>query len=261
MNSLQKSLLVGLSFCVLNAQAALFDDKEARKKILSVESTMLEKHDAQAVEIESLKKRLTTQTQSLLDMQNEVERLNQEIAQLRGNLEVANHAVETSEQRQKDLYADIDARLRKLEGMGQLSAQNAQGAAPAGFERYDQKAYKAAYELSQEAKHKEAFNAYDAFTQDYPDSRLMPDALYGMGYSQFALKDYKASIATQQKLLKAYPESPKVPNAKYSIANSRIQLGEVKEAKKLLGYLIKEHPDSELIPNAKKRLKVLETID
>ncbi|MFW5432768.1 MAG: YbgF trimerization domain-containing protein [Methylophilaceae bacterium] len=261
MNKLQKSLFVGLSLFVLSSQAALFDDKEARKKILGVQAESEAGHDAQAAEIEDLKKRLTIHTQGLLDMQNEIELLTQEVAQLRGGLEVANHALETSEQRQKDLYADTDARLRKLEGVGSV-ADSDSGTGEIGpmTEAEDQKAYKKAYAFSQGAKHKEAFSAYDAFIKAYPDSKLVPDALYGLGYSQFALKSYKSSISSQQKLLKTYPDSPKVPNAIYSIANSQIQLGRVKSARTSLRNLIAKYPDADVTPNAKKRLKVLETI-
>jgi len=264
MTRLQKGLAIGLSLFVLNAHAALFDDKEARKKILEVESTNQEINDAQSVEIEDLKKRLTIQTQALLDMQNEIEQLRQEVAELRGGLEVANHALETAENRQKDLYADTDARLRKLEEGStgeQGAASGFEGGAPELDQAEDVLAYQKAYKLSQNAKHQDAFNAYDQFIKDYPDSNLMPDALYGLGYSQFALKSYKSSIASQQKLLKNFPESNKVPNAMYSIANSQIQLGRVKSAKKTLRSLIADHPDADVIPNAQKRLKVLETIN
>lgn len=262
MTKLQKSLFVGLCFFVLTSHAALFDDTEARKKILDVEAKGQTAHDAQAAEIEDLKKRVTVQSQGLLDMQGEIELLVQEIAQLRGSIEVANHALETSENRQKDLYADTDTRLRQLEGGSEASpVDGGDGEAPTLEQSEDVQAYHAAYKLSQNAKHKEAFAAYDDFIKTYPDSGLMPDALYGLGYSQFALKSYKSSIASQQKMLKTYPENKKVPNAMYSIANSQIQLGQVKSAKKTLSNLIANHPDADVIPNAKKRLKVLETIN
>lgn len=259
MNKLQKSLLVGLSLFTLNSHSALFDDTVARQKILDVEAKTQERHDAQAAEIEDLKKRATIQSQGLLDMQNEIELLAQEIAHLRGGLEVANHALETAEQRQKDLYADTDARIRRLEG-GDASLAAGETLVAPGMMAEDAKAYKEAYAFSQEAKHKEAFAGFDLFLKDYPDSALVPDALYGLGYSQFALKNYKSSIASQQKLLDAYPDNGKVPNAMYSIANSQIQLGQVNSAKKMLRNLIAKHPDASVVPNAKKRLKVLETI-
>jgi tol-pal system protein YbgF len=260
MKTLQKSLVIALSFFTLSTQAALFDDTEARKKIIEVETASQENHEAQAAEIEDLKKRLSTQSQAMLDMQNEIELLRQEVAQLRGGLEVANHALETAEQRQKDLYADTDARIRKLEG-GMTSETPSDGSMTEPMDESEEaKAYKAAYAFSQQAKHQEAFDAFDAFIKEYPDSKLTPDALYGLGYSQFALRNYKSSIASQQKLLDNYPDNPKVPNAMYSIANSQIQLGQVKNAKKMLRDLIAKYPDAEVIPNAERRLKVLETI-
>ncbi len=91
-------------------------------------------------------------------------------------------------------------------------------------------------------------------------SKYTPDALYGLGYSQFALKNYQASIATQQKLLSIYPNSAKAPNAMYSIANSQIQLGQINNAKKVLRNLIAKYPSSAVTPNAQARLKVLESI-
>jgi TolA-binding protein len=89
---------------------------------------------------------------------------------------------------------------------------------------------------------------------------LAPDALYGMGYSQFALKNYKSSIATQQKVVDLHPDSPKVPDAMYNMANSQIQLGQVTNAKKTLRSLIEKHPNAEIIPSAQKRLKTLEAL-
>ena len=88
----------------------------------------------------------------------------------------------------------------------------------------------------------------------------MPDAIYGLGYSQFALKNYKSSIASQEKLLAIYPSSTKASNAMYSIANSQIQLGQVGGAKEMLRSLIAKYPSAAVIPNAEKRLKVLESI-
>lgn len=265
MNMLQKKLFVCLSLSMFasSSHAALFDDTEARKKILDVESEMQANDQTQAAEIADLKQRLQVQTQSMLDMQNELELFRNEIAQLRGSVEVLQHALETAEQRQKDLYTDTDARIRELENNATaISADdpNAQFGQPGAAETEDIAAYKAAYTLSQDAKHQEAFDAYDSFVKTYPDSQLMPDALYGLGYSQFALKSYKSSIDSQQKLLDNYPDNKKVPYALYSIANSQIQLGQVKSAKATLKKLIADYPNADVIPNAKRRLKVLETI-
>jgi TolA-binding protein len=81
-----------------------------------------------------------------------------------------------------------------------------------------------------------------------------------MGYSQFALKNYKSSIATQQKLLDQHAESDRAPDAMYNMANSQIQLGQVTNAKKTLRDLIAKYPAAEVIPSAQKRLKALEAL-
>jgi tol-pal system protein YbgF len=271
-----------------SSHAALFDDKEARKKILEVEAATLATDNAQQASIDALKKSMAAlekrvaaieaivQGGGLADMQNQIEALKQEVANLKGELEVAQHNVDATQQRQKDLYTDTDTRLRKIESGAAApttappaagtdssttpnSATPATSSAPNALDERDAKAFNDANSLSQQARHKEAFTAFDAFLKDYPNSKHAADALYGMGYSQFALKNYKSSIATQQKVIDLHAESPKVPDAKYSIANSQIQLGQVAAAKKTLRDLIAKHPTADITPAAQKRLKVLET--
>lgn len=276
MVAIKKLVFAGLSLFALasftSAHAALFDDKEARKKILELEAKQQSNHDASMAAIADLKKRVAAieavvQGQGLADMSNQIEALKQEVANLKGDLEVASHALDTTQQRQKDLYTDTDTRLRKLESgvpvavngtPANVPPTNVPAQPPA--EEKDVKAFADADSLSKSAKHKEAFAAFDSFLKEYPSSKLAPDALYGMGYSQFALKNYKSSIATQQKVVDLHPASAKVPDAMFNMANSQIQLGQVANARKTLRSLIEKFPDADVTPNAKKRLKALEAI-
>jgi tol-pal system protein YbgF len=278
MVSIRKLVFVGLSFFALSpfnpAHAGLFDDKEARKKILEIESKEQSDHNAAMAAIADLKKSQTAmekriaameavvQGPGFADMQNQLEALKQEVANLKGDLELASHNLDNTQQRQKDLYTDTDTRLRKLEGGAPAASNSAPANAPAqpASEEKDAKAFADANALSQSAKHKEAFAAFDSFLKEYPNSKLAPDALYGMGYSQFALKNYKSAIATQQKVMDLHPESPKVPDAMFNMANSQIQLGQVASAKKTLRDLVAKFPDASVTPSAQKRLKALEAI-
>lgn len=264
MQWMPRILAIGLLGVALTSHAALFDDTEARKKILDVEA----KSQAGIAELKksqaAIEKRLAAieaviQGQGLADMQNQIESLKQEVAQLRGDLELASHNLDAAQQRQKDLYADTDTRLRRIEA-APVPAQPAETPTPPTEEEKDLKAFAEADGLTKSAKHKEAFVAYDAFLKDYPTSKLVPDALYGMGYAQFALKNYKSSIATQQKLIDGYASHAKVPDALYNVANSQIQLGQVTNAKKTLKELIAKHPNADVIPTAQKRLKALEAL-
>lgn len=272
MLAVRKLALVGFSLFALTSfntgHAALFDDKEARKKILELEAKQQSNHDASMAAIADLKKRVAAieaivQGGGLADMQDQLEVLKQEVAHLKGDLEVAQHNLATTQQRQKDLYTDTDTRLRRIESgppAAPATTPTATEAAPViVVEEKDVKAFADADSLSKSAKHKEAFTAYDNFLREYPNSKLVPDALYGMGYSQFALRNYKSSIATQQKVIDLHPASPKVPDAMYNQANSQIQLGQVTNAKKTLRTLVEKYPNADITPSAQKRLKTLET--
>jgi tol-pal system protein YbgF len=282
-SSIRKLAAISLSYLALtfisSANAALFDDKEARKKIAEVDA----KQQVNIAAIAELKKTTAAmdkriaaieaivQGGGLSEMQNQIEALKQEVAQLKGDLEVAQHNLENTQTRQKDLYTDTDTRLRRIEG-GATPGGSSSSTAPAGasngasggvapvaaIEEKDVKAFADADALSKSAKHKDAFNAFDAFLKEYPNSKLAPDALYGMGYSQFALKSYKSSIATQQKVIDLHPTSAKVPDAMYSQANSQIQLSQITNAKKTLRSLVEKFPNAEVTPSAQKRLKALE---
>lgn len=269
------SLFVAAQLHAVTGHAALFDDNEARKKILEVEATANSQNQATQASLADLKKsvqaleqRVTaieaiTKGQVLSDMQNQIESLRQEVARLKGELEVANHNVDATLQRQKDLYTDTDTRLRKLEtpapaANDPAAATNATATPDKNSQEFQ--TLELANGLSKEGKYKDAFAAYDKFLKDYPNSTYASDAIYGLGYAQFMLKNYKSAIATQQKLLDTHPESSKAPDAMFNMANSQIQLGQVANAKKTLKDLIAKFPNSEVTPTAQKRLKALEAI-
>ena len=274
------SLLLSTQLFAAGAHAALFDDAEARKKILEVEAVMQSQNQAsqatlakllqsqQALEQRVLAIEAITKGQVLGDMLNQIEALKQDVAKLKGQLEFASHNVDTTQQRQKDLYTDTDARLRKLESSPAPSPATAvEASSPAeaiaatpSKNTQEFQLLELANGLSKESKFKDAFSAYDKFLKEYPNSALAADATYGLGYTQFALKNYKSAIATQQKLIDQHQDSPKVPDALFNMANSQIQLGLLPNAKKTLHDLIAKFPNSEVTPAAQKRLKVLESI-
>jgi tol-pal system protein YbgF len=265
------------------AQAALFDDKEARQQIVDLQQKTDAQNQSMQTALEALKKsqqaleqRILSienviKSQGLMDLLSQIDRLNEELNKVKGDLEVAQHNIEVSQKRQKDLYADTDGRLRKLES-GTVAvatpatenkeppAQVSNTSTTPAEASAELKAFDGAQALLQATKYKDAFDAFDKFLQNYSNSKNVPNAQYGLGFSQFSLKNYKAAIATQQKLISQFPESTKVPDALFNIANCQIQLSDIEGAKKSLRDLIAQHPTSELIPNAKRRLAVLESI-
>jgi tol-pal system protein YbgF len=282
---MRKLILIGVCFLSMSqfARAALFDDKEARQQILDLQQKTDAQNQATQASLDAIRKSITAletkvNSQGLMDLLSQVETLNQELSRIKGELEVAQHFLEVSQERQKELYADTDGRLRKLEAAANAAANTTQApqsnehtsnsaaqstpASPeaATAEEAENKALDNAQLILKAGKYKEAFEAFDKFIQSYSNSKQLPTAQYGLGYSQFSLKNYKAAMATQQKLVAQFPDSPKVPDAKFNIANCQIQLSDIESAKKTLKDLIAQHPTSELIPSAKRRLTILESI-
>ena len=240
--------------------AGLFEDTEARKKLqeMQLKETELE---SRIVSLEAVIK-----SGSLNDMLNHIELIKQDVSKLRGDMETLRHLNATVEQRQKDLYQDLDGRLRKIEEKSSTNNTNTpnKGAeatlTPEVKAPSDQEVYDQANTLLDSLKYKEAFQAFTDFIKQFPNSALLPDAKYGLANTQFNLKNYKASIGTYQKLLDQHPDFAKNPEALLDLANAQIQLALIPEAKKSLKDLIKKYPQSDLIKNAQKRLKVLESI-
>lgn len=284
---LQALVVIG-SLVAGSAHAGLFSDDEARDKVNKLQQSVEAQNQANQATLSKLDKRLSdiealVKGQGMLELLSQLEQLKQELSKVKGDLEVASHDVDLTQQRQRDLYADTDARLRKLEESGQ-AAQSAGGFAavpvngqpadataptvspttntpPVSVERADElKAYEAAQSLVNAGRHREAFDAYDKFLQTYPSSPYRADAYYGLGFSQFSLKNYKAAISTQQKLLAQYPDSAKLPDALFNIANSQIQLADIGAAKVTLRELLARYPNSEVAPAAKRRLTALDAI-
>src|SRR5450830_207409 len=107
---LAAALMAAFAYLPLHANAALFDDDEARKAILELRA----KVDAMARDLNS---RIDTKADktSTLSLLNQHDQTMQEIARLRGQIEVLGNDLTNTQKRQKDFYTDIDARLRKLE--------------------------------------------------------------------------------------------------------------------------------------------------
>lgn len=270
------------------AAAALFDDDEARKQIVELRNKTEKQQQDTLAMLDALRKsqqmleqriislEAVVKGQGLLDLLTQVEKLNQELSVVKGQLEVATHQLELTQQRQKDLYADMDGRVRKLEtgatsmpssaaptteaGASAQAAEAAKSSVTMEASNVETRDYLAAQELFKAGKYKEAFDAYDKFLQSYPKSSKAADAQYSLGFVQFSLKNYKASIATQQKLIAQFPDSERAADASYSIANSYIQLSDVEAAKKALKDTVAKYPNSEAAQNAKRRLAALESI-
>jgi tol-pal system protein YbgF len=237
------AVLAALSCAMPASHAALFSDDEARRAILDLRARM----DALNARVDG-----KADKTSSLDLAGQNERLNQEIARLRGQVEMLANELANEQRRQKDFYNDLDARLRKLEPQ-RISIDGTDAEVTVN----EQKAYDAALGYFKAGDYKNASSAFSNFLRLYPQSGYAASAHYWLGNTYYALRDYKNAIAAQQTVVRNFPNSPKAPDAMLNIASCHIELRDRAAAKKALESLVAQYPDSAAAQTAKERLTAL----
>lgn len=231
----------------LQAHAGLLDDEEARKAIVELRA----KVDAMAKEMNA---RIDTKADksAALNMVSQQEQMMAEIAKLRGQLEVLSNEIVTSQKRQKDFYADLDARMKKVEPR-QVTVDGKEAAVTPA----EQRAYDTAMSYFKERDYKGASANLSDFLKAYPDSAFAPIAQYWLGNAWSALQDCKRAIAAQEIVVTNYRDSTKAPDAMLNIATCQALLKDKVKARKTLTDLITVYPDSPAAVTAKEQLAAL----
>lgn len=222
---------------------ALFSDDEARKSVAELQKRV----DVQQQTLARIEREITDK-RAVIELSNLIDGLRQDIANLRGQLEVIANRIDGLDKRQKDLYVDLDTRLRKLE-QGQADKDKAAQAAAA-----EQQAYEAGLAQFKANNYGTAIQSLQAFLTAYPQSPLAPSAQYWIGNAHYALRDYKSAIAAQQKVVAGWPESSKAPDALLNIASSQAEAGDANGARNTLRTLVSKYPGSPAAEQAKQRL-------
>lgn len=242
-SSIAAAFMAAFSLAPLSANAALFEDDEARRAILDIRARL----DNMQSEINAKADKTNS-----LDLNSENEQLRQEIAKLRGQIEVLTNDLANTQKRQKDFYVDLDGRLRKLEPKT-VTIDGKE----VSVEQSEQRAYDAALAYFKAGDYKNAGASFYDFTRRYPQSGLAPSAQYWLGNTYYAQRDYRNAIAAQQVVVKSYPDNPKAADALLNIASCYMELKDKASAKKTLETLIAQYPNSPTAQTAQERLAAL----
>ena len=314
---MKRILWAGLLILSFNS-FALFEDDEAREKINDLQNQLNSLKTEKLVNLEAQITDLQQVLQggSLQQFNNKINEIFDDLAKLRGDVEVLQFGLQSFEDRQKLNYQDIESRFEKLEQQLELLQeqpkkqqdvvqdnsrelnldpinnveQNAVQAVqndinqefldeekgspanqikenvvenklpPLIDEEQAMNMFNDAEGLMRSTKYKEAFELFDRFVTTYPKSQRLVEAKKNIGFIQFALKNYNASLKTYEKLIQNHPDHELMPEILYGKANTEIQLTRITKAKQTLRKIIKEYPNASNIESAKKRLKALESI-
>lgn len=228
------------------------------------------------------------QSRGLVEMLTQLEQLQREVQQLRGQVEVQGHTLEQLKQRQRDLYLDIDRRLQQLETAGPKAAmpdgnapsvaspdQPAEGSvtppatAAAGDEagapssssmdsakvRQD---YQQALNILREGRYMQAAESFRDFLKQYPDSGYAANAQYWLAESFYVTRQFPQALEEFSKVVNAYPDSNKVADARLKIGFIHYEMSDWQKSRQELEAVTKAYPGSTAARLAEERLQRLQ---
>lgn len=226
------SLIFLSSLLPTNALAGLFDDDEARRQIAALENSSNQRLQ-----------QLEAANRKILDLVNQMERMQNDIAQLKGRVDELNHLVELEQKQQKDLYIDLDNRLKMIEETKNQTQNQAEG-----------KILSAIANNVRAGKYKAAMFSAQRFIATNPDSKLLGGAYYWLGLSQAGMKQWSIAETNLQKMIHEFPEEEYVPDAMLALASVQAYQGKDVISDRTLRLLIERYKNSPAALQAKKAL-------
>jgi tol-pal system protein YbgF len=206
-----------------------------------------------------------TSTNQGLGLAQQVDNLQGQIKQMQGDIEVLQHSADLTSKQQRDLYQDLDKRLQKLEqGLSAatpapppvtLEAPPATTAAATPGGGMDDAVYQKDFNLLKQGRFAEAIKGFRAFQKQYPDSPLVPNAVFWTGEAYYQTSDFDTSLATFKKVVKDFPKSNKVPDAMLKMGYCQYELQQWSAAKQTLNNVVKDYPNTSAAGLATQRLQ------
>jgi tol-pal system protein YbgF len=233
----------------VSAQAALFEDDEARRAILELRQRVDQQRQQMGDELRRATEENAALRRSLLELQSQIEALRSEAARLRGTDEQITRDLADVQKQQRDITQGVNDRLRKFEP-AQVTVDGREFTADPA----EQTAFEAALASFRKGEFPAAQTAFADFVRKYPSSGYRPTALFWLGNAQYANRDYRGAIANFRALLQQAPDHPRAPEAVLSIANCQIELKDNAAARRTLDDLVKAYPQSEAASAARERL-------
>ncbi len=248
----RRAAVAGVLCLAFGAQAALFDDDEARRAILDLRQKVDAAQQRNADELRKANEDTAQLRRSLLELSNQIEALRNDAALLRGQNEKLSRELTDVQRAQKDMTQGIDDRLRRFEPV-KVSVDGREFVADPA-ERQD---FEAALAVLRKGDFAGAQAGFVALIKQYPQSGYRSSALFWLGNAQYASRNYKEAIVNFRSLATADPQHVRAPEALLSLANCQVELKDARAARRTLEELLKAYPQSEAASVAKERITKL----
>jgi len=190
--------------------------------------------------------------------------LQQELQDLRGQLEVQAHDLKLMQQQQLAFYKDLDKRIQDIQkqpstqepltmSTGSSSLKTNEHGNPAD----EQIRYLAAYDLIKQKKFEEALQAMQNFIGQYPNGGYTANAHYWLGELYLVKQQNVQAISEFDIVLARFPTSSKAAPSHLKIALAQAAMGDISDARGRLKSILQKYPDTHTARIAAKKLEAL----
>lgn len=219
--------------------------------------------------------------QSNTDMLNQLNQLRTQVQALQSSVEQLQHENEQLKQTAKDQYLDLDSRLNRLEGGAPMlpaapaASAPAPAAAPpkpavAASERPpsvhgdagslaasgdERTAYNVAFDSLKAGKYDDSAQLFLSFIELYPNGVYTPNALYWLGESYYATRNFPLAETQFRDLISRYPTHDKASGGLLKIGLSQYGEGKVDQAQATLEQVVSTYPGTDAARTAQDRLQ------
>lgn len=205
------------------------------------------------------------QNQSLVQLTQQVAALERRNDELQGRMDTQEYSSTTTADRQRQLYADLDARIQALEAAVQARSavsvmeggtlSPGELPVPGGSDRDN---YQAAFELLKQQRYEPAAIAFQQFLVTFPDSELADNAQYWLAESYYVTQKFEEALAAFELVISNYARSRKVPDALLKIGYCNYELKRFPLAREALGRVQADYPETTAARLAGQRLSRME---
>lgn len=198
------------------------------------------------------------ENQTLEEFNDRLEALQRDLQKLQGDAEVINHGIDEVKRKQREMYLDLDRRLRKLELQQSSVAPvdpNAQAQAAAAQE--ERATYDLAFALLRDGKYDEAIPALEEFIKRYPTGENSGNARYWLGEAYFVQRRYDAALRLFQDIVAHHAGSPKYSDAMLKIGLTQYELGAWDKSTQALKEVVSKFPNTSQAQLAAQQLDKL----
>ncbi|PKY12267.1 tol-pal system protein YbgF [Acidithiobacillus marinus] len=218
---------------------------------------------------------------ALASLLQRTQRLEQEVRNLRGELDTKTHALQNAQQATASKVQALAAQLAVgtpatgvtastsstssslvtpgsgISNPAAAVASAASNASSSTIQSLGQADYQHAFNFLRQGKYGDAVTSLQGFIQKYPQSSLVPDAYYWLGQAQYVLGQNDAALKSLYVLPTRFSQSSKAPEAMLRMAEIYQAIGKKKQAVVVLNKILRQYPSTPSAQKAEAQLQAM----